>query len=198
MRVGKHCNVQSKETNITEIYTRKKSNYNFNFYFRYECLCVQGVTGKNCEVNINECDSNPCQAGTCVDRIGGYTCECDEGYEGDHCQHDIDECKRYSPCEHGVCTDGRADYTCTCEPEYGGKNCSVELIGCQGNACQNGGTCWPYLIDETIHKFNCTCPNGYHGEICDYVSFISIYFDLYFHVNMYFSYMLLILATYLI
>lgn len=143
-------------------------------YFRYECLCVQGVTGKNCEVNINECDSNPCQAGTCVDRIGGYTCECDEGYEGDHCQHDIDECKRYSPCEHGVCTDGRADYTCTCEPEYGGKNCSVELIGCQGNACQNGGTCWPYLVDETIHKFNCTCPNGYHGEICDYVSFIFL------------------------
>lgn len=131
---------------------------------------MQGVTGKNCEVNINECDSNPCGPGTCMDRIGGYTCECDEGYEGDHCQHEIDECKRYNPCEHGVCIDGKADYFCTCEPEYGGKNCSVKLMGCQGNACQNGGTCWPYLVDETIHKFNCTCPNGYHGEVCDYVS----------------------------
>jgi len=105
-----------------------------------------------------------------MDRIGGYTCECDEGYEGDHCQHEIDECKRYNPCEHGVCTDGKADYFCTCELEYGGKNCSVKLMGCQGNACQNGGTCWPYLVDETIHKFNCTCPNGYHGEVCNYVS----------------------------
>ncbi|XP_076387489.1 cell polarity complex component crumbs isoform X5 [Megachile rotundata] len=140
----------------------------------YECLCVQGLTGKNCEININECDSNPCLAGNCLDRIGGYTCECENGYEGDLCQHDIDECKRYTPCEHGVCTDGRADYTCTCEPEYGGKNCSVELTGCQGNACQNGGTCWPYLVDETIHKFNCTCPNGFHGEICDYVTTMSL------------------------
>ncbi|XP_020279664.1 protein crumbs isoform X2 [Pseudomyrmex gracilis] len=140
----------------------------------YECLCVQGVTGKNCEVNINECDSNPCGPGNCMDRIGGYTCECDEGYEGDHCQHEIDECKRYNPCEHGVCTDGRADYFCTCDSEYGGKNCSVKLIGCQGNACQNGGTCWPYLVDETIHKFNCTCPNGYHGEVCDYVTTMSL------------------------
>jgi hypothetical protein len=51
----------------------------------------------------------------------------------------------------------------------------VKLIGCQGNACQNGGTCWPYLVDETIHKFNCTCPNGYHGEVCDYVSIYRIY-----------------------
>ncbi|XP_078036277.1 cell polarity complex component crumbs isoform X2 [Augochlora pura] len=149
----------------------------------YECLCVQGVAGKNCEVNINECESSPCKAGNCVDRIGGYVCECDEGYEGDHCQHDIDECKRYTPCEHGVCTDGRADYMCTCDPEYGGKNCSVELIGCQGNACQNGGTCWPYLVDETIHKFNCTCPNGFHGEICDYVTTMSLSGNSYVLVN---------------
>ena len=130
---------------------------------------MQGVTGKNCEVNINECESSPCLEGTCMDRIGGYTCECNEGFEGDHCQHDIDECKRYAPCEHGTCIDGRADYFCNCEPEYGGKNCSVALIGCQGNACQNGGTCWPYLVDESKHRFNCTCPNGYHGEICDKV-----------------------------
>ncbi|XP_076660402.1 cell polarity complex component crumbs isoform X2 [Halictus rubicundus] len=149
----------------------------------YECLCVQGVTGKNCEVNINECDSSPCKAGSCLDRIGGYICECEEGYEGDHCQHDIDECKRYTPCKHGVCTDGRADYTCTCESEYGGKNCSVELIGCQGNACQNDGTCWPYLVDETIHKFNCTCPNGFHGEICDYVTTMSLSGSSYVLVN---------------
>ncbi|XP_026828708.1 protein crumbs isoform X3 [Ooceraea biroi] len=158
---------KSEAVNLPAIFTQE---FNYANASGYECLCVQGVTGKNCEVNINECDSNPCGPGTCMDRIGGYTCECNEGYEGDHCQHEIDECKRYNPCEHGACTDGRADYFCTCEPEYGGKNCSVRLIGCQGNACQNGGTCWPYLVDETIHKFNCTCPNGYHGEVCDHRS----------------------------
>ncbi|XP_016838846.1 protein crumbs isoform X2 [Nasonia vitripennis] len=134
----------------------------------YECICVPGVIGKNCETNINECESNPCFEGVCMDRIGGYVCECDEGFEGDHCQIDIDECKRYSPCEHGVCYDKRADYQCVCDPLYGGKNCSVLLEGCMGTTCLNNGTCWPYLVDETEHKFNCTCPNGFHGEICDH------------------------------
>ncbi|KAK2581667.1 hypothetical protein KPH14_002164 [Odynerus spinipes] len=192
---GKHCDqdyngtclersnkelYKSEAFNLPSIFTQEFSYANAS---GYECLCVQGVMGKNCEVNINECESNPCQAGSCVDRIGGFTCECDEGYEGDHCQHDIDECKRYTPCVHGVCTDGRADYFCTCEPEYGGKNCSVELTGCQGNACQNGGICWPYLIDEKIHKFNCTCPNGFHGEICNYVTTMSLSGSSYVLVN---------------
>ncbi|KAL6258873.1 hypothetical protein P5V15_010818 [Pogonomyrmex californicus] len=171
---------KSEALNLPAIFTQEFSYANAS---GYECLCVQGVTGKNCEVNINECDSNPCGPGTCMDRIGGYTCDCDEGYEGDHCQHEIDECKRYTPCEHGVCTDAKADYFCTCEPEYGGKNCSVKLMGCQGNACQNGGTCWPYLVDETIHKFNCTCPNGYHGEVCDYVTTMSLSGSSYVLVN---------------
>ncbi|XP_015599265.1 protein crumbs isoform X2 [Cephus cinctus] len=171
---------KSNASTLPAIFTQEFSYANAS---GYECICVQGVTGKNCEFNINECESNPCLAGTCMDRIGGYTCECDEGYEGDHCQHDIDECKRYTPCEHGDCIDGRADYFCTCDPEYGGKNCSVALTGCQGNACQNGGTCWPYLVDETEHKFNCTCPNGYHGEICDYVTTMSLSGSSYIMVN---------------
>uniref|UniRef100_A0ABD2VS18 Protein crumbs n=1 Tax=Trichogramma kaykai TaxID=54128 RepID=A0ABD2VS18_9HYME len=142
----------------------------------YECDCVPGVTGKNCEININECESDPCVQGQgqCIDRIGGYTCECDDGFEGDICQVDIDECKRYEPCEHGTCFDRRADYHCSCDPLYGGKNCSVLLQGCQGNACMNNGTCWPYLVDETEHKFNCTCPNGFYGEICDRVTTMSL------------------------
>lgn len=56
------------------------------FCFSYECLCVTGVTGANCQININECDSNPCQFGTCTDKIGGYVCECEDGYEGVHCE----------------------------------------------------------------------------------------------------------------
>ena len=107
-----------------------------------------------------------------MDHIGNYTCECDEGFEGIHCETNINECERYKPCEHGTCVDARADYRCSCDPLYGGKNCSVALIGCQGNVCMNNGTCWPYLINETEHKFNCTCPNGFHGDICDHVSLL--------------------------
>lgn len=106
-----------------------------------------------------------------MDRIGGYNCDCEIGFEGEHCQDDIDECKVYEPCEHGgICLDQQADYNCTCKPEYGGKNCSVLLIGCEGSACKNGGTCKPYLENETEHHFNCTCPNGFHGDTCENVS----------------------------
>ncbi|XP_066587242.1 protein crumbs isoform X2 [Prorops nasuta] len=162
---------KSDALNLPYVFTK---NFSYANASGYECLCVQGVTGKNCELNINECESNPCLSGSCVDRIGSYTCECDDGYEGDHCQHDIDECKRYTPCQHGTCIDGRADYYCNCEPDYGGKNCSVALIGCQGKACRNGGTCWPYLVNETVHKFNCTCPNGFYGDVCDHVTTMSL------------------------
>ncbi|KAK0172673.1 hypothetical protein PV328_005963 [Microctonus aethiopoides] len=171
---------KSTARNLPAIFTQEFSYTNAS---GYECLCVQGLSGKNCEKNINECESNPCLAGTCKDRIGGYTCECDDGFEGDHCQHDIDECLRYQPCQHGTCIDGRADYFCSCEPEYGGKNCSVALIGCQGNACRNGGTCLPYLFNETEHKFNCTCPNGFHGNICDNITTMSLSGSSYVMVN---------------
>jgi len=74
------------------------------------------------------------------------------------------------PCDHGTCMDRRAGYYCDCAPKYGGKNCSVELFGCQDHHCLNNGTCKPYLIDEIEHRYNCSCPYGFHGHICDKVS----------------------------
>ena len=39
----------------------------------YECLCVLGWTGVNCDENINERLSDPCQqGGNCMDVINGY------------------------------------------------------------------------------------------------------------------------------
>lgn len=135
---------------------------------------MDGVTGVNCEININECESSPCFQGTCVDKIGGYVCECDEGFEGEHCDVDIDECEKYKPCVHGKCVDKKASYFCDCETNFGGKNCSVELRGCENNPCLNEGSCKPYLINENQHRFNCTCPNGYHGHVCEKISTMSL------------------------
>ncbi|XP_046739798.1 protein crumbs-like isoform X2 [Diprion similis] len=171
---------KSNASTLPAIFTR---NFSYENASGYECICVSGVIGKNCEININECESNPCVSGTCMDRIGGYKCDCDYGFEGTHCQTDIDECKKYTPCVNGTCLDGKADYSCLCVSGFGGKNCSVPLIGCQGNACQNGGTCWPYLVDETEHRFNCTCPNGFHGEMCDIVTTMSLQGSSYVLVN---------------
>lgn len=95
----------------------------------YDCLCVPGVAGQNCEININECESNPCIYGTCSDKIGGYECDCEAGYEGVHCEQDIDECAKFNPCQQGTCFDRVAAYYCLCNTGYGGANCSVELEG---------------------------------------------------------------------
>lgn len=54
-----------------------------SFVWRYRCECQAGWEGQHCDLEKNECQSNPCQnGGTCVDRHNGYTCQCKLGFEG--------------------------------------------------------------------------------------------------------------------
>lgn len=46
-------------------------------------LSVSHVAGVNCEVNIDDCKSNPCDYGRCIDKINGYECACESGYSGE-------------------------------------------------------------------------------------------------------------------
>lgn len=39
--------------------------------------------GPNCEINLDDCASNPCDSGTCLDKIDGYECACEPGYTGE-------------------------------------------------------------------------------------------------------------------
>lgn len=41
-------------------------------------------TGFNCEVNLDDCKSKPCDYGRCIDKINGYECACEPGYTGEH------------------------------------------------------------------------------------------------------------------
>jgi len=53
------------------------------FVPRYTCKCAAGYRGVNCEIESNECNSNPCQhGGRCVDQLNNYTCICPPGYSG--------------------------------------------------------------------------------------------------------------------
>lgn len=45
--------------------------------------CMPGYTGQNCEIEVNECQSHPCQnGGTCIDLVGHYICSCPPGTLG--------------------------------------------------------------------------------------------------------------------
>lgn len=57
---------------------------------------------------------------------------------------------------------------------WGGKNCSVKLIGCDDDPCLNNGTCIPYLINESEHRYNCSCASGFHGHTCEQVTTMSL------------------------
>ena len=43
------------------------------------CACAGGYTGDFCEIDINECDPNPCLHGQCTDGVNTFTCSCETG-----------------------------------------------------------------------------------------------------------------------
>lgn len=49
----------------------------------YSCYCIDGYTGINCEINWDDCWSNPClNGGICTDAVAAYNCTCSEGFIG--------------------------------------------------------------------------------------------------------------------
>ena len=44
-------------------------------------------SGESCEVDVNECDSDPCHhGGTCIDQSNSFTCHCPPGWVGPCCE----------------------------------------------------------------------------------------------------------------
>nr|CAB3233619.1 protein crumbs [Phallusia mammillata] len=161
----------------------------------YFCKCLPAYRGRNCEVDIPDCASQPCRHNsTCVERsdvskygsvfdgnfthenADGYQCLCTAGYEGTNCEIEIDECISWRPCKFGsVCVDHIADYECLCENGFGGRNCTVKLTGCEEHQCANNAVCQPYLVDEytDTHSYTCRCGAGFTSFFCNTSTSVS-------------------------
>jgi Notch-like protein len=122
-------------------------------------LLKTGYSGSHCEIDIDECQSNPCaNGGTCYDKPNGFKCLCLRGFYGSRCLSDVDECAS-NPCFNGgTCEDDINQYICHCPKGYSGQRCEKETDECASNPCHNNGKC----LD--LHaKYQCICPQGLHS-----------------------------------
>ncbi|NXE22089.1 CRUM1 protein, partial [Ardeotis kori] len=120
--------------------------------------------GMNCDAEIDECDSDPCQNGAlCNDHVGFYTCTCAPGYQGVQCEVDINECGS-QPCQHnGTCHDLINSYRCDCsDTGFEGEHCELDILECASEPCLNSATCV-----EGIKNYSCACWPGYTGQHCE-------------------------------
>ena len=70
----------------------------------FQCQCLYGYTGRQCEIKMNACNSNPCHHGTCYDvKNGFYYCLCSPGYTGVNCHLEINQCDSRPCLNNGVC-----------------------------------------------------------------------------------------------
>ncbi|XP_047458100.1 protein eyes shut homolog [Mugil cephalus] len=127
------------------------------------CRCPAGFEGSRCEIDTNECGSNPCQnQGDCVDQVNGYSCDCKMGFSGLHCEEDINECAS-SPCNNaGICQDLVNKFHCICPPGYFGTLCDLDVNECEVSPCLHEGICI-----NTPGGFECVCRPGYSGPLCE-------------------------------
>ncbi|KAM6166169.1 protein crumbs homolog 1 isoform 2-T2 [Erethizon dorsatum] len=140
-----------------------------DLYSSYHCSCPLGWSGTHCELNIEECFSNPCIHGNCSDRVAAYHCRCEPGYTGVNCEVDTDNCRSHQCANGATCISDTNGYSCLCLGNFTGKFCRHNRLPSAdcGNehanlTCYNGGNC-----TEFHAELKCMCRPGFTGERCE-------------------------------
>ncbi|KAG7466387.1 hypothetical protein MATL_G00164230 [Megalops atlanticus] len=136
----------------------------------YTCYCNPGyqlnALQTNC-VDINECESDPCEGkGHCINSFGSYTCHCYTGYSQvitqnrKFCQ-DVNECDMPNKCPGSRCINTEGSYTCECESGY-----TMTRRGqCEDvDECRNPSACPDGRCVNTPGSFQCLgCSPGFRA-----------------------------------
>ena len=105
--------------------------------YKCECPKFQGVfkfSGKNCEIQIDLCDSGPCEnGGKCyfTQESLSYSCECVENWTGTNCGTWINECEKSR--EMACSGNGECNFLvgesprCDCKPGFIGLFCEAKI-----------------------------------------------------------------------
>jgi len=128
------------------------------------CRCPVRFTGRFCESDINECESNPClNGGQCDLDESGYSCRCSLGYTGVNCETDVTACASMPCLNGGTCTVDfeTEDYVCSCPAGFTGEFCETDIDECESEPCLNQATC----IDGP-NSVECVCVPGFTGFFC--------------------------------
>ncbi|XP_052772761.1 uncharacterized protein LOC128211759 isoform X2 [Mya arenaria] len=134
------------------------------------CVCDDGWTGPNCDVDEDECDL---QAFTCtmpnmhcVNLPGTASCQCLAGYHTDQTSGgciDFNECLDVltHDCAQ-ICTNTNGSYECSCRAGFNqnGKQCT-DIDECQGlRGCEQ-------KCENTLGSYRCSCSEGYKLDLLD-------------------------------
>ncbi|CAG00748.1 unnamed protein product, partial [Tetraodon nigroviridis] len=95
----------------------------------YSCSCVDGWSGRRCEVLSDACASGPCVHGNCSARGPTFECACDFGFAGVNCDEKADVCQNHRCANGGTCLHGPDRYACLCPENFTGPLCSLQLTG---------------------------------------------------------------------
>lgn len=136
------------------------------------CLTVCAVStdaGVNCEINFDDCASNPCEYGMCEDGINRYDCVCKPGFTGEdlsghvepQTSHITQTLWAFLGPKGMISLKLLLNLSFFPVLSFPGPKCNVEIDECSSNPCRNGGTC----VDEE-NGFHCQCPEGFHEPYC--------------------------------